>query len=46
MASKGEIRANQAKRGYDVTDDDLGGLSWYNPYALPIPLLIPKTNLV
>ncbi|RPA96861.1 NAD(P)-binding protein [Choiromyces venosus 120613-1] len=35
MASKGEIRANQAKRGYDVTDDDLGGLSWYNPFYMP-----------
>lgn len=30
MASKGEIRVNQAKRGYDVTDDDTG-LLWYNP---------------
>jgi D-galacturonate reductase len=34
MASKGEIRINQAKRGYDVTDDD-GGLLWYNPYDCP-----------
>ena len=32
MASKGEIRTNQAKRGYDVTEDD-GGLMWYNPYV-------------
>jgi D-galacturonate reductase len=32
MASKGEIRVNQAKRGYDVTEDeDTAGLSWYNP---------------
>lgn len=30
MASKGEIRTNQAKRGYDVTEDE-GGLMWYNP---------------
>lgn len=30
MASKGEIRTNQAKRGYDVTEDD-SGLMWYNP---------------
>jgi D-galacturonate reductase len=30
MASTGEIRVNQAKRGYDVTDDE-GGLLWYNP---------------
>jgi D-galacturonate reductase len=32
MSSKGEVRVNQAKRGYDVTDDD-GGLLWYNPYV-------------
>lgn len=32
MSSKGEIRVNQAKRGYDVTDDDTG-LLWYNPYV-------------
>jgi D-galacturonate reductase len=30
MASKGEVRVNQAKRGYDVADDT-GGLAWYNP---------------
>jgi D-galacturonate reductase len=30
MASKGEVRVNQAKRGYDVTEDE-GGLVWYNP---------------
>lgn len=36
MASKGEIRVNQAKRGYDVTED-AGGLSWYNPYVSPFP---------
>lgn len=30
MASKGEVRVNQAKRGYDVTEDD-SGLAWYNP---------------
>ncbi|KAL5375124.1 hypothetical protein DPSP01_011438 [Paraphaeosphaeria sporulosa] len=33
MASKGEIRVNQAKRGYDVTDDDTG-LLWYNPFYM------------
>jgi len=32
MASKGEVRVNQAKRGYDVTDDETG-LLWYNPYV-------------
>jgi len=30
MASKGEVRADQAKRGYDVTEDE-SGLMWYNP---------------
>lgn len=34
MASKGEIRANQAKRGYDVTDDNLGAIAWYNPFYM------------
>lgn len=33
MASKGEIRINQAKRGYDVTTDDQG-LTWYNPFYM------------
>ncbi|KAF2092024.1 NAD(P)-binding protein [Saccharata proteae CBS 121410] len=33
MASKGEIRTNQAKRGYDVTEDD-AGLMWYNPFYM------------
>lgn len=34
MASLGEIRANQAKRGYDVTDDNLGAIAWYNPHYM------------
>ena len=29
MGSKGEIRINQAKRGYDIATDE--GLVWYNP---------------
>ncbi|KXT14692.1 hypothetical protein AC579_6371 [Pseudocercospora musae] len=33
MASKGEIRVNQAKRGYDVTEDERG-LTWYNPFYM------------
>ncbi|KAF2237222.1 D-galacturonic acid reductase-like protein [Viridothelium virens] len=33
MASKGEIRTNQAKRGYDVTEDE-AGLMWYNPFYM------------
>jgi D-galacturonate reductase len=34
MASKGEIRANQAKRGYDVTDDNAGAIGWLNPFYM------------
>lgn len=34
MASKGEVRVNQAKRGYDVTEDE-SGLTWYNPFVSP-----------
>lgn len=32
MGGEGEVRINQAKRGYDVTNDD-SGLAWVNPYA-------------
>ena len=36
MASTGEIRVDQAKRGYDVADDNLvgKGLMWYNPFYM------------
>ena len=35
MASQGEIRIDQAKRGYDVADDNLpNGLMWYNPFYM------------
>lgn len=38
MASKGEIRVNQAKRGYEVTDDAAAssalGVSWSNPFYM------------
>lgn len=34
MAGKGEIRVDQAKRGYDVADDTLGQLMWYNPFYM------------
>ncbi|KKK12020.1 hypothetical protein P175DRAFT_0455826 [Aspergillus ochraceoroseus IBT 24754] len=33
MAANGEIRINQAKRGYDVTGDD-AGLNWINPFYM------------
>ena len=34
MAKDGEIRINQAKRGYDVADDSAGQLMWYNPFYM------------
>ncbi|KAI0123054.1 hypothetical protein BJ170DRAFT_704233 [Xylariales sp. AK1849] len=34
MASKGEVRINQAKRGYDVADDTAGQLMWFNPFYM------------
>ena len=34
MASGGEIHIDQAKRGYDVADDEAGQLVWYNPFYM------------
>lgn len=34
MAKDGEIRIDQAKRGYDVADDNVGCLMWYNPFYM------------
>ena len=34
MASKGEIRVDQAKRGYDVASDDAGQVQWINPFYM------------
>ena len=34
MASNGEIRIDQAKRGYDVAADSAGQLMWYNPFYM------------
>ena len=34
MASNGEIRSDQAKRGYDVAADSDGQLMWYNPFYM------------
>jgi D-galacturonate reductase len=34
MASNGEIRIDQAKRGYDVADDDVGQVCWVNPFYM------------
>ncbi|KAF7586933.1 hypothetical protein BBP40_008007 [Aspergillus hancockii] len=33
MGSKGEVRINQAKRGYDVAEDEQG-LIWVNPFYM------------
>ncbi|KAL4897162.1 hypothetical protein BDV59DRAFT_169928 [Aspergillus ambiguus] len=33
MGAKGEVRVNQAKRGYDVTEDEQG-LIWVNPFYM------------
>lgn len=34
MGASGEIRIDQAKRGYDVADDSQGQLMWYNPFYM------------
>ncbi|KAL8348721.1 hypothetical protein RB601_002303 [Gaeumannomyces tritici] len=34
LARDGEIRIDQAKRGYDVADDAAGQLVWYNPFYM------------
>jgi len=34
LAKDGEIRIDQAKRGYDVADDNIGQLMWYNPFYM------------
>lgn len=34
LAANGEIRVDQAKRGYDVADDAAGQLVWYNPFYM------------
>lgn len=44
MGAKGEVRINQAKRGYDVTGDE-SGLAWLNPCVFP-SLLSGKHNQI
>lgn len=34
LASGGEIRINQAKRGYEVADDSAGQLAYFNPFYM------------
>ncbi|EFZ04428.1 hypothetical protein MHUMG1_07830 [Metarhizium humberi] len=34
LASNGEIRVDQAHRGYDVADDAAGQIQWFNPFYM------------
>ncbi|KAK5663103.1 hypothetical protein OQA88_6519 [Cercophora sp. LCS_1] len=34
LARDGEIRIDQAKRGYDVAEDAAGQIMWYNPFYM------------
>ena len=34
MARDGEVRIDQAKRGYDVADDSVGQVCWINPFYM------------
>lgn len=34
LASNGEIRVDQAHRGYDIADDSAGQLQWFNPFYM------------
>lgn len=34
LAQEGEVRVDQAKRGYDVADEAAGQLMWYNPFYM------------
>ncbi|CAH0058966.1 unnamed protein product [Clonostachys solani] len=34
LAANGEVRVDQAKRGYDVADDSAGQLQWFNPFYM------------
>jgi D-galacturonate reductase len=34
LAANGEVRVDQAKRGYDVADDSVGQLQWFNPFYM------------
>ncbi|MCJ1427675.1 hypothetical protein MMC29_005580 [Sticta canariensis] len=34
LSSVGEIRVDQAKRGYDLSSDSAGLLTWYNPFYM------------
>lgn len=34
LGANGEIRVDQAKRGYDIADDSVGQLAWVNPFYM------------
>lgn len=34
LATDGEVRVDQAHRGYDVADDKAGQLQWFNPFYM------------
>jgi D-galacturonate reductase len=34
LAANGEVRVDQAKRGYDIADDSVGQLQWLNPFYM------------
>ena len=34
LAADGEIRVDQAHRGYDVADDRVGQIAWFNPFYM------------
>ncbi|KAJ6785829.1 hypothetical protein PWT90_09610 [Aphanocladium album] len=34
LAAEGEIRVDQAHRGYDIADDKAGQLQWFNPFYM------------
>ena len=34
LAANGEVRVDQAHRGYDVADDSVGQLQWFNPFYM------------
>lgn len=45
MGSKGEVRINQAERGYKFTGDDQGQVVWLNPYVC-LYTFVSRTNRI
>lgn len=46
MGAQGEIRINQAKRGYEYTSDGDGQLAWINPYGPNFPNYVTSSSPV